>query len=126
MGTHRYIATSFWDDDWVQTLDPSEKLLYLYLMTNPLTDISGVYKIADRRISFDTGFNADTIKNIMGKFEKAGKAFRMDEYIILPSWPKHQNWETSPKIKEGIVLSLMKIYARSHLVCNVRKMSRNV
>lgn len=23
----RYISTSFWDDPWVQTLDPSEKFL---------------------------------------------------------------------------------------------------
>ena len=109
MSTHRYVATSFWDDDWIQSLDPSEKLLYLYLMTNPLTSISGVYKISDRRISFDTGFNIDTIKQIMGKFEKAGKAYRMDEYVVLPSWPKHQKWETAPKIKEGIVLYLMGI-----------------
>jgi hypothetical protein len=39
----------------------------------------------------------------MAKFEKAGKAFRIDEYIILPSWPKHQQYEKRRKIKEGII-----------------------
>jgi len=102
MGTHRYIATSFWDDEWVQTLDPSEKLLYLYLMTNPLTNIAGVYKITVRRMSFDTGFSADTLKGVFAKFETAGKAYRMGEYVVLPSWPKHQNWESKENIKAGI------------------------
>ncbi|GHU75367.1 hypothetical protein FACS189461_1510 [Spirochaetia bacterium] len=103
MSTHRYIATSFWDDEWIQGLDPSEKLLYLYLMTNPLTNIAGIYKISDKRMSFDTGFNTDTLKMIIGKFEKAGKAYRMGEYIVLPSWPKHQNWENKDDIFTGIV-----------------------
>jgi hypothetical protein len=103
MATQRYISTSFWDDSWIQTLDPSEKLLYLYLMTNPLTNIAGVYKITIRRICFDTGFNDTTIKHILEKFNKAGKAYLVDEYIILPSWPRHQKWESSTKIKEGII-----------------------
>jgi hypothetical protein len=103
MSTHRYIATSFWDDEWVQTLDPSEKLLYLYLMTNPLTNIAGIYKITEKRISFDSGFNMDTIHGIIAKFAKAGKAYRMGEYIVLPSWPKHQKWESKDDIFKGIV-----------------------
>jgi len=102
MATQRYISTSFWDDEWIQTLDPSEKLLYLYLMTNPLTNIAGVYKLTIRRICFDTGFNADTAGHILGKFKKAGKAYLHGEYIILPSWPKHQKADQRSKIKEGI------------------------
>jgi len=102
MATQRYISTSFWDDEWIQTLDPSEKLLYLYLMTNPLTNIAGVYKITVRRMCFDTGFNADTVGHILGKFEKAGKAYIYDEYIVLPSWPQHQKAEDRSKIKKGI------------------------
>lgn len=103
MATQRYISTSFWDDEWIQTLDPSEKLLYLYYMTNPLTNIAGVYKIAPRRISFDTGFNTETINYIMQKFEKAGKVYRFGEYVILPSWPKHQKWDKKAMIKSGII-----------------------
>jgi hypothetical protein len=102
MSTQRYISTSFWDDEWIQTLDPSEKLLYLYFMTNPLTNIAGVYKITVRRVSFDTGFNQDTIGHIMEKFQKAGKAHRINEFIVLPAWPKHQKWQKSKNIKDGI------------------------
>jgi len=106
MATHRYISTTFWDDAWIQGLEPDEKFIYLYLMTNPLTSISGVYKITDRRISFDTGHDEDKIKTVLERFGAERKAIRMGEYIILPSWPKHQSWETMPKIKQGIINDL--------------------
>ena len=107
MGTQRYISTSFYDDRWIQSLDPTEKFIYLYLLTNPLTNIAGVYKIEDRRISFDTGYTKEVVGFVLDKFEKAGKAYRMDEYIVIPSWPKHQKWDKAPKIKQGIILNLM-------------------
>jgi len=102
MATYRYISTYFWDDEWIQTLDPSEKLLYLYLMTNPLTNIAGVYQITVRRMCFDTGFNSDTVGHILSKFEKAKKVFYHKGWIILPTWPKHQKYESRSKIKTGI------------------------
>ena len=106
MATQRYISTSFWDDEWVQTLDPSEKLLYLYYMTSPLTNIAGVYKLTPKRVAFDTGFNLDTVNHIMQKFEKSRKAYRHGEYIILPNWPKHQQWEKRDGIRKGIAAVL--------------------
>lgn len=109
MATQRYISTSFWDDEWVHKLDPSEKLLYLYFMTNPLTSIAGIYKISEERISFDTGFNISTIQNIMIKFEKSGKAYRYKEWVILPNWAKHQKVTERNNIKKGIDSILLSI-----------------
>jgi len=109
MAKQRYISTSFWDDAWIQELDPSEKLLYLYLMTNPLTNIAGVYKITLRRIVFDTGFNKDTVTRILDRFKKDKKAVLYGEYMIIPSWPKHQQWDKRTKIREGIEAMLKEI-----------------
>ena len=95
MGGQRYIDVSFYDDAWVQELDPSEKFMYMYLLTNPLTNIAGVYKITPRRMSFDTGFNVDTIKHILHKFEAAGKVYTKGEYIIMKNWCKHQKIESA-------------------------------
>jgi hypothetical protein len=106
MAIQRYISTSFWDDAWIQTLDPSEKLLYLYLMTNPLTNIAGVYKITKRRMSFDTGYNIDTLDKILERFQRDGKAYLYGEYMIIPSWPKHQQYEKRSKIRAGIEKTL--------------------
>ena len=102
MATQRYISTSFWDDEWVQTHDPSEKLFFLYLLTNPLTNIAGVYQITDRRISFDTGFNDDVVKEMWRRFTEAGKAVRVGEWVILPTWPKHQRVTERSNVRTGI------------------------
>jgi hypothetical protein len=111
MGTQRYISTSFYDDRWIQSLDPTEKFIYLYLLTNPLTNIAGVYKIEDRRISFDTGYTTEVVGFVLEKFQKSGKAYRRDEYIVIPSWPKHQKWEGKSKIRAGIEAILKKLPA---------------
>ena len=108
MSTQRYIDTSFWDDSWVQELDPSEKLLYIYLLTNPLTNIAGVMELTVKRICFDTGFNSDTVGHILSKFEAAKKVYRYKNYIIIRNFPKHQQIENE-KILKGIASILSKL-----------------
>lgn len=108
MSTQRYIDTSFWDDAWIQELDPSEKLLYIYLLTNPLTNIAGVMELTVKRMSFDTGFNADTINHILTKFENAKKVYKYKNYIIIRNFPKHQQIENE-KILKGIAAILCKL-----------------
>jgi hypothetical protein len=73
----------------------------MYLLTNPLTNIAGVYKITYRRIAFDTGLSQLEIADILKEFQAAGKAAFVDEYIILPNWPKYQR-TTSKDTKAGI------------------------
>ena len=106
---NRYISTGFWDDAWVQSLDPSEKFVFLFLLTNPLTNIAGIYEITTRRIVFDTGYNADTIANILKKFEKAGKVFVKDDLIVLVNWPKHQKVSENDNNRKGIDDILMSL-----------------
>ena len=101
MSTQRYIDTSFWDDSWIQELDPSEKLLYIYLLTNPLTNIAGIMELTTKRICFDTGFNSDTVGHMLQKFEVAKKVYMYENYLIIRNFPKHQQLENY-KIKKGI------------------------
>jgi len=103
MAVQRYISTSFWTDKWIRKLDPSERYLYLYLITNPQTNIAGVYQITLDRIAFDTGYDERTLGPMLKRFESAKKAyFYAEEWLILPSFPKHQKWEIRPTIKAGI------------------------
>ena len=108
MSTQRYIDTSFWDDSWVQELDPSEKLLYIYLLTNPLTNIAGVMELTVKRICFDTGFNSDTVTHILRKFEDAKKVYRYNNFVIIRNFPKHQQLKSDNVIK-GIAAILCKL-----------------
>jgi len=110
MATQRYVSTSFWDDPWITGLKPEEKYLYLYFLTNPLTNIAGVYQISLKRMCFDTDLEPKRIQEIIAVFARARKAyFYSDEYIVLPKWPRHQKWQEHKKIELGIVAILKEL-----------------
>ena len=98
----RYVSTSFWDDPWIQSLDPSQKFLYLYLITNPLTNIAGIYEVTMRRICFDTGYNEDTVRGIMAVFAEADKAHYRDGWICIPRFTRHQKIAPENNVRKGI------------------------
>jgi len=105
MSKKRYVETSFWDDYYVSDLDPSEKLLFLYLLTNPATNIAGVYQILVKRIAADTGFDADMVRKIMGRFENDGKMVYKDGWLVLINFIKHQK-TGGPSVQKGIERSI--------------------
>ena len=100
MTKQRYINTKFWDDSYIIELDPIEKLLFLYFLTNPLTNISGVYEISLRRIAFDTGIDSEMVLKILTRFKNEGKAYYIEGYIGLQNFVKNQS--LNPSVVEGI------------------------
>lgn len=100
MAKNRLINTKFWDDNYISELDPIEKLIYLYLLTNPLTTIAGVYEIKLRKIAFDTGIDKDMLSKILMRFEKDNKIIYKDDYIFVRNFIKYQT--LNPSIKKGI------------------------
>lgn len=99
----RYINTTIWDDSWFIELSEIEKLLFLYLLTNPKCNIAGVYEVSVKRISFDTGISIEKVLKAFQRFEKDGKImFDYDENIIfLRNFVKHQ--KLNPNIQIGIL-----------------------
>lgn len=104
MAKGRYINTHFWDDSWIIDLDPIEKLLFLYLLTNPCTDIAGAYEISLRRMGFDTGIDRDMLLKILERFEKANKIVYRDGWILVVNFLKNQ--AMNPSVKAGAVRSV--------------------
>lgn len=102
MAKNRYINTAFWDDDYTGNLDPSEKLLFLYLLTNPVANIAGIYELQLRRISFDTGFDQEMVKKILARFEHDQKVYYELGWVIIKNFIRHQT--LNPKTARGIAL----------------------
>ncbi len=101
MAKHRYINTHFWKDNYIINLDPTEKLVYLYLLTNPLTNIAGIYEINIKEIASDTGIIKEIIDTILKRFERDNKLKYCGGYIIIKNHLKHQDFK-SPKLQSGI------------------------
>lgn len=104
MAKQRFINTHFWDDSYIIELDSTEKLLFLYILTNPLTTICGAYEITLRRIAFDTGIDKDMILRILARFEKADKVIYKDGWLLITNFIKNQS--LNPKVSAGIVNAL--------------------
>ncbi len=97
----RYISTKFRDDKFIIDLDPIEKLLFMYFLTNPLTNVAWIYEISLRRIAFDTWIDKDMVQKIIDRFTESKKIYYIDWYIILANSSKHQNIDNA-KIKKWI------------------------
>ena len=101
MSKRRYVSTSFWDDWYIIEADPIEKLLFLYFLTNTLTNVAWIYEIAIKRISYDTWIDKEMVLKIIDRFSKVWKIFYIDGWIYIRNFQKHQNLENS-KIKKWI------------------------
>jgi len=106
MAKLRTVNTRFWDDSYVINLDPIEKLLFLYLLTNPLTNIAGIYEVSLRRVSFDTGIEKDMVQKILKRFEKEKKVFYKAGWVGIVNFVKNQSM--NPKVVRGIEIELAK------------------
>jgi hypothetical protein len=102
----RIVNTKFWDDPYIAGLSPLEKLVFVYLITNPLTNISGVYELPLRRAAFDVGIEDEEIAIVFMKFEMDGKLIYLDGWVGVVNFIKHQS--TNPAIKTGIKNELAK------------------
>lgn len=89
MSKTRYIKTDFWSDSFIETLDPVEKLLFLYLFTNDRLDLCGIYEITLRKISFETGINEERVQKIITKFSEKWKIHYIEWYVCVMNFIKH-------------------------------------
>lgn len=100
MAKERMINTRFWIDDYISNLDPIEKFLFLYFLTNPSTDICGVYEIPLKTVATDTGIEIEMVKKILKRFGRDKKIFYHDGWIGIKNFSKHQ--KDNPSVKKGI------------------------
>lgn len=106
MAKQRMVNTKFWSDSWIVELDPLERYLYLYLLTNEHTNIAGVYELPMRVMAFETGIDKEMLPKILKRFE--GKIVYEKGWICIKNFQKHQS-SSSEKVKRGIEIEMSKI-----------------
>jgi len=93
------IRDSFWTDTYIEKLTPDEKLLFIYLLTNPLCNVAGVYEIRAKRIGFETGYDVEVVETILKRFERDKKILRFEDWIVIVNHIKNQS--LNPSIIQG-------------------------
>jgi len=86
----RSIKTKIWSKPWVENLEPKYKLLWIYLLTNSHTNLLGLYEVSTSRMSFEIGLDKETINTAFEHFAKLKRAYRIDSYVILPTFLQNQ------------------------------------
>lgn len=100
----RYINTRFWNDNYISELDPIEKLLFIYFITNEHTNISGIYELPQKIIGIETGIDVSMIIKIMPRLESRIRYIK--GYVIIKNFVKHQ--ETGSELVQKGILNCLK------------------
>lgn len=105
MAIYRNVQLSFWTDNKVQDeFTPEDKYFYLYLLTNPQTNICGCYEISYKQMTYQTGYNKDTIERLLKRFDEDHMVIKYSENtkeILVLNWYKY-NWNKSPKMVAAV------------------------
>ena len=110
MAKYRQLHTTFWDDPLILDLTPEQKYFYIYLLTNPNVKQCGIYEISIKQISYHTGYNIDTIHNLLDLFEELGKIIhsKSTNEIAVVNFLKYNSSE-SPTVKKCIEKDLKNV-----------------
>ena len=102
---YRNVQLSFWTDRKVEEeFTPEDKYFYLYLFTNPHTNLCGCYELGMRQASRETGYSEDTIIRLIERFETFHGVIRYSKEtkeVLLLNWHKY-NWTKSQDFKKGL------------------------
>lgn len=88
----RILYTEIWQDDFFSELNPSEKLLYIYYLTNDSVNIIHLYRCQPMRVSADTGIDTPIVLKAQQKFEEAGKIFFKNGYVYLKNAHRFESY----------------------------------
>jgi hypothetical protein len=92
MSIKRVVNTEFWTDKKVvEQFTPEDKYFFLYMLTNPHTTQLGIYQFVYKVAAFETGYNTDTITNLIDRFVKFG-VMRVSQFsgeIAIKNFLKH-------------------------------------
>ena len=106
MAIYRTVSMSFWTDNKViDDFTPEDRYFYLYLFTNPHTNLCGCYEVSFKQIANETGYNKDTVEHLIERFEKVHGVLRFSKKtkeVLLLNWSKY-NWTSSEKFRKPLL-----------------------
>lgn len=106
MAIYRNIQMAFWTDiKVVDDFTPEDKFFYLYLLSNPHTNLCGCYEISVKQMADETGYSRDTIEKLLKRFAEVHKVayYSQDtKELLVINWHKY-NWTNSEKFRKPLL-----------------------
>ncbi len=112
MAIYRSVHMTFWTDNKVSDeFTPEDKYFYLYLLTNPHTNLCGCYEVGFNSFTSETGYNRDTIERLIDRFENVHHVLMYDKAtkeIMVLNWFKY-NWTSSEKLEKPLIAEISRV-----------------
>jgi len=98
------VQTEFWENPGVRRLTTEAKLLYLYLLTGPHTNMAGCFKAPAGYIADDLGWVSDTVSKAFAELSGEGFATFDEEcrFVLVHGFLKF-NQIANPKMAIGMM-----------------------
>lgn len=112
MAIYRNVQMSFWTDPKVlDAFTPEDKYFYLYLMTNPHTNLCGCYEISERQIENETGYQKKTVDKLIERMCVIHKVIaysKETKEVLIVNWHKY-NWTASEKFRKPLAKEIQSV-----------------
>ena len=95
------LDSDFWRDEFIHDLSVNEKLVFIYLITSPASNIAGIYQLPMYEISAHTGIQESELIEIFEKFTEANKILYRDVWVCIKNRLKY-NKQDNPSIQTGV------------------------
>lgn len=109
MAIYRAVRLTFWTDTKItDKFTPEDKYMYLYLFTNPHTNLAGCYEIGTKHISNETGYSVEKVEKELDRLSRVHKVIKYSNEtneLLIINWHKY-NWTTSPKFRKVLCKEL--------------------
>lgn len=99
----RYIrvATKFWQDEKVKALSHEARLLYLYVLTSPHSNMAGYYVLPKPYVAYDLNWLPQQLDKAFGELVQQGliKYCEQSDVVLIPNFLKYNPMQNKNQAK---------------------------
>ena len=112
MAIYRNVSMTFWTDSKVSdNFLPEEKYMFLYLFTNPHTNLCGCYEVSRKQMAHEMGLSVQKVNSLLNSLAEKHDVIRYNEQtkeVLLLNWHKY-NWTKSEKFRTPLLKEIQSI-----------------
>lgn len=112
MALYRNIHLSFWQDTKVtDDFTPEDRYFYLYLLTNPHTNLCGCYEISIKQMANEMGYDVKKVIKLIERFSSIHNLIRYSNTgreLLIFHWSKY-NWTSSEKFRKPLLQEIQNV-----------------
>lgn len=104
----RIIQTRFWEDDFISNASHDVKVVFLFLLTCPHINLSGVFQIPKKTIAFYLDLSLEEVEQALLVLEQEKKVYFRDGWVFVVNALKNNNYIKSEDTRKAFLEELDK------------------